>query len=249
MAGGNGRAGSAPAALAQIRGVFFDLGGTLIDDHDFLPWSEIARRFYLDFDADDLAHAYEEVERETDTEPPVTRVEFWCRTLARASGRDVSATTAEKFIAAVPPSSVPARVYSDVRRCLNELQEDGKLLGVISNASSEASARSLLDRGGILPYFSTVVSSGTEGVSKPSPDLFHRALERARISPSESFYVGNLAFTDAAAARRAGMHSVWLHRGGVAFNWDPPEVTSLLEVPNWVRRLEGRPERYPRRRA
>lgn len=233
----------------HIRAVFFDLGGTLIDERDYLPWSELARRFYFDFDADDLAHAFEEVESETDAEPPVSAEEFWRRTLARASGKEVSLTTAGKYLAELRRTELPARVYSDVRRCLDELKEDHRSLGVISNSSSEASARRLLDRGGILSYFSTVTSSGTEGVGKPSPEIFRRALARANVRAEESFYVGNLAFTDAVAARRAGLHSVWLHRRGTAFNVDPPEVTSLLEVPNWLRRLEGRKELYPRRRA
>jgi HAD superfamily hydrolase (TIGR01549 family) len=237
------------ASPVQIRAVFFDLGGTLIDERDYLGWSELARRFYLDLDPDELTHAFEEVEAETDTEPAVGAEEFWQRTLARASGRDVSRTTAEKFVAELRRSEVRVRVFSDVRRCLDELKEEGRSLGVISNSSSEAGVRRLLDRGGILPYFSTVTSSGTEGVAKPSPAIFARAVERAKVPPGEAFYVGNLAFTDALAARRAGLQSVWLHRRGTAFNVDPPEVTSLLEVPNWVRRLEGRKELYPRRRA
>ena len=232
-----------------VRAVFFDLGGTLIDERDYLGWSELARRYFLDFDADELAHAFDEVEVETDVEPPVGAAEVWRRTLARASGRDVSGTTAERFLADLRQGERPVRVYSDVRRCLDELAEDGRALGIISNSTSEASVRRLLDRGGILSYFSTVTSSGTEGFAKPSPEIFARALARAKARAAESFYVGNLAFTDAAAARRAGLSSVWLHRSGTAFNVDPPEVTSLLEVPNWVRSLEGRTELYPRRRA
>ncbi len=237
------------ASPVRLRAVFFDLGGTLIDERDYLAWSDLARRLYFDFDADELAHAFDEVEVETDTDQPVGAAEFWQRTLARASGRDVSATTAEKFLHELRRSERPVRVFSDVRRCLDELQVEGRTLGVISNSSSEASARRLLDRGGILPYFQTVTSSGSEGVAKPSPEMFARALLRAKVPASEAFYVGNLAFTDAIAARRAGIRSVWLHRRGTAFNVDPPEVTSLLEVPSWVRRLEGREGLYPRRRA
>ena len=232
-----------------IRAVFFDLGGTLIDERDYLAWSEVAGGLSLDFDADQLAHAFEEVERETDTDAPVGLAEFWRRTLERASGRVVTPAVAERFLAAIPPSAIPARVFSDVRRCLDELTEEGKVLGVISNSRSESSVREFLVRGNLLQYFSSVTSSGTEGVAKPDPEIFHRALARTHVSASEAFYVGNLAFTDAFAARRAGLHSVWLHRHGTAFNADPPEVTSLLELPNWIRRLEGRPERYPRRRA
>lgn len=238
-----------PGPPAVIRAVFFDLGGTLIDQRDYLHWSEVAAGCGLAFDADALGHAFEEVERETDTEEAVGLTEFWRRTLERASQASVSRETAERFVAALPPSEVPTRLFSDARRCLDELQDEGKRLGIISNSRSEASVRELLRKVRVDHYFSYVTSSGTEGVAKPSKEIFDRALTKARVAAHESFYVGNLAFTDAEAARRAGLFSVWLNRSGTAFNFDPPEVTTLLEVPNWVRRLEGRPELVPRRRA
>ncbi|MGI0140835.1 MAG: HAD family hydrolase [Thermoplasmata archaeon] len=238
-----------PTAL-QIRAVFFDLGGTLIDERDYLAWTDVARRHFLDLDPDALAHAYLETETEVDRAPtPVDLVEFWRRTLTAASSHEVSTATAERFVADVRRGEPPARLFSDVRRCLDELRADHRELGVISNSSSEASVRRLLDRTGVIDFFTTVTSSGTEGVRKPDPEIFRRALARAHVEAGESFYVGNLAHTDAEAARAAGLGSVWLHRYGTGFNLDPPEITSLLEVPNWVRRLEGAVERYPTRRA
>ena len=242
------------APRVEIRAVFFDLGGTLIDYQDYLAWSEVARGLSLGFGPEELAHAFEEVEQETDREEPIaqdrlTQGEFWRRTLARASGVEVSAETAERFLRSLARLEVPSRLYSDVRRCLDELREERRILGVISNSRSERAVREILERARILRYFSSVTSSGSENVAKPSVEIFRRALEKERVRAEHAFYVGNLAFTDAEAARRAGMRSVWLNRKGTAFNFDPPEVTSLLEVPNWIRRLEGRPERYPTRRA
>ncbi len=175
-------------------------------------------------------------------------VEFWRRTLARAAEREVSLSTAQRFVDDVARRETPAHLFSDVRRCLDDLASEHRTLGVISNSRSEASVRRLLDRAGIVDRFATVTSSGTEGVRKPDPEIFRRALARAHARAEESFYVGNLEWTDARAARGAGVASVWLNREGVGYTLDPPEVNSLLEVPNWVRRLEGSPEKYPARR-
>jgi HAD superfamily hydrolase (TIGR01509 family) len=225
-----------------IRAVLFDLGGTLIDERDYNEWTELAGQLHIDFDPDDLAHAFAEVERETDTPLRVGPVEFWRRTLERASGREVSVAVTERFVEEWGKrrdgSARPLRLFSDARRCLELLAAEHREMGVVSNSHSEESVREILARAGILHHFSCVVSSGSEHVSKPDPEIFRRAVRRMGVRPEESLYVGNLAYTDAQAAAAAGLHSVWLHRDGTGFGDDPPEITSLLEVPIVVRLLE-----------
>lgn len=227
----------------RIRAVLFDLGDTLVDEKDFDLWTELARRFYLDLDPDVLRHAYFEVEADADARPhqdgEVGLTDFWQRTLARASEREVPTETARKFISALRESERPVRLYSDVRRCLDILRDERRALGVVSNSTSEATLRRLLDRVGILEYFTRILSSGTEGVEKPNPEIFRRAVQRLNVLPEETVYVGNLAFTDAKAAEAAGLHGLWLHREGFGYGEDPPEITSLLEVPTVIRRLEN----------
>ncbi|MEM0128548.1 MAG: HAD family hydrolase [Thermoplasmata archaeon] len=234
---------------ARIRFVFFDLGGTLVDECDYLGWADLAARLSIPVDPDDLAHHFRDVEREDDAAGrPSGDAAFWREVLARAGGRPVTPTQAERFVAEWQRLRSPPRLFSDVVRCLDDLEEDGRTLGVVTNSQSEPAVRRTLDQVGLIDRFATVTSSGTEGIAKPDPRLFARALERAGASPAASFHVGHLEYTDARAARAAGIPSVWLHRDGTGFSLDPPEVTSLLEVPPWIRRLEGTPERYPARR-
>jgi putative hydrolase of the HAD superfamily len=235
----------------RIRAVLFDLGGTLIDERDFAGWAEMARGVYLDLAPDDFAHAYGEVEDLLDREPLAIRgqpavVERWRRVLSLASGGEVAPETAARFVAArALDRDHPVALYSDARRCLDRLASERRRLAVVSNSTSEASVRRILDRVGILGYFEKVVSSGSEGVAKPDPEIFRRALERLKVLPEEALYVGNLLRTDAVAAREAGMHSVWLHRDGTGLGEDPPEIISLLELPLLVRQLETAPARAP----
>ena len=236
----------------RVRAVLFDLGDTLIDEKDFDSWTEIARRFYLDLDPDTLRHAYFEVLDDVDARPhPAGReaglIDFWRRTLSRAAGKELDDATARKFVAAVHEVERPVRLYSDTRRCLDVLKAEHRALGIVSNSSSEASVRRILDRVGILEYFAPILSSGTEGVEKPDPEIFRRAVRRLELAPEEVVYVGNLAHTDARAATAAGLVGVWLNREGFGYGEDPPEITSLLEVPTFVRQLEngGRTPRRP----
>jgi putative hydrolase of the HAD superfamily len=238
------------AGRTRIEAVLFDLGGTLVDERDFAGWAELARSVLLDLTPDDLAHAYAEVEEEIDRDPGSTRepserlVErYWSRILTVASGRPVGPETAARFVEARRRSDGehPMPVYSDVRRCLDRLGAQHRRLGVVSNATSEARVRRILDQAGIVGYFEKVVASGTEGVRKPDPEIFRRALRRMGLAPDRALYVGNLRRTDALGARAAGLHSVWLHRDGTGLGDDPPEITSLLEVPLVVRQLEAAP--------
>jgi len=227
----------------RVRAVLFDLGDTLVDAKDFDGWAELARRCYLDLDPDTLRHAYFEVESLVDARPhPEGReaglVDFWRRTLSRAAEKEVGDAPTRKFLAALRETEPMVHLYSDTRRCLDILRAERRALGVVSNSTSEASVRRLLDRVGILDYFGRILSSGTEGVEKPSPEIFLRAVRRLEVAPGEAVYVGNLEHTDARAANAAGLHGIWLNREGFGYGEDPPEITSLLEVPTLVRRIE-----------
>lgn len=233
------------SASPRIRAVLFDLGDTLVDLRDFEGWCEVARRYYLELDPDALTHSFLEVERELDLEPvhhsrEERLLEFWQRTLSRAAQKEVGREVVAKFCADVHGPELSVHLFSDTRRCLDQLAAEHRLLGVISNSTSEARVRTILDRAGILDYFGRVVSSGTEGVEKPDPEIFRRAVARLQVPPEQAVYVGNLAQTDAKAASAAGLHGLWLNRYGFGYGEDPPEITSLLEVPLWVARLEGR---------
>jgi FMN phosphatase YigB (HAD superfamily) len=212
--------------------VFFDVGGTLLDTRELDRWCDAATRLGIPLDPDHVAHAYEEVKRTTDVPSPrVTFEEFWRQVLEQGSGATVTLGIAERFVREIHDGREELPLFSDARRCLDEIYALGLRCGIISNSRSEATLRGLLGRAGILRGLDPILSSGTEGVEKPSAELFRRAAERARVPPERAFYVGDLAYTDAKAAAAAGFHSAWLNREGTGFGDDPPELTSLTELP------------------
>lgn len=223
--------------------MLFDLGGTLVDDRDFGGFADLARRVQLEIEPDTLAHAFLEVERAFDVGPPPGDREarilaFWRETLSHAAERPVPEEVVRRFRALDAGSRRPYPVYSDVRRCLDALHRQGRRLGVVSNATSEAEVRRILDTAGILDRFARVTASGSESVSKPNPAIFLRTVERLGVTPAEALHVGNLEHADARAARAAGLHALWLNRFGTGLGLDPPEITSLLEVAPWIHRVE-----------
>ena len=219
--------------------MFLDVGGTLLDERDYPLWVELGRDLGIVLDESHLAHAYLEVERAGDTATPPPHEERWRSVLSKASGTEVTPAIAEEFYRRLRDRPETPRLFSDARRCLVQLRAEDRRLGVISNSRSEDHLRALLARAGIADFFEVIVSSGTEGFAKPDPRLFARALARMQVAASDSFYVGDLPYRDAKAARAAGIDSVWLNREGTGFGDDPPEITSLTELPFYLRSLEG----------
>jgi HAD superfamily hydrolase (TIGR01509 family) len=229
-----------PAANGnRIRAVLFDLGGTLVDMRDFLALEEFANRAGLTVDADTLAHWTSEMRDENDRLGETWSLEqFWRKVLEGAVGGPVPAPQWDAFYRAATTHQFPAHLFSDARICLDELSENNLKLGVVTNHVSEQSAREVLARAGVLGYFETVVASGTERVAKPDARIFHRGVERLDVLPSEALYVGDKPHTDVRAAEKAGLHGLWLHRDGTGYGEDPPEITSLAEVPIWITQFE-----------
>ncbi|HEV2448872.1 MAG TPA: HAD family hydrolase [Thermoplasmata archaeon] len=229
------------SSSSPLRAVFFDLGGTLIDERNPEAWVECASASGIEVEPDGLMHAFGEVEGENDAVGNSWGAEkFWGRVLDRASGREVDTHRVRGFVACIRERGSAVHLFSDVRRCLQSVKKSGYRLGIISNSQSEAWVRAVLSKVRILNYFEAVISSGTEGVAKPDAEIFHRGLSRLGIRAPEAYHVGNLAHVDAKAAMAAGLHAVWLHRDGTGFGEDPPEITSLSELPGELAALRPR---------
>lgn len=77
-----------------------------------------------------------------------------------------------------------------------------------------------LERLGLATLVDTIVISESEGVKKPDPVIFQRALERLEVSPAEAVYVGDHPVADVQGSVAAGLSAVWRRTP----TWAPPEV-------------------------
>jgi putative hydrolase of the HAD superfamily len=97
---------------------------------------------------------------------------------------------------------MPEELPAALARGLNA----GLRYGIVSN--SEGRLSELLERVGILPFFEQVVDSALEGVRKPDPEIFKRALSRMHASAAEAMYAGDIPNVDVDGARAAGLDAV-----------------------------------------
>lgn len=101
-------------------------------------------------------------------------------------------------------------VFDDVVPALTSLRRSGAKLAIVSNWDS--SLPDLLARLGLAAWFDAIVVSSLEGMEKPAPELFLRAVRRLGGRPSQALHVGDVPELDEAGAQAAGIASVIVDR-------------------------------------
>jgi putative hydrolase of the HAD superfamily len=104
------------------------------------------------------------------------------------------------------------RVPEGLPDALGRARALGLRLGVVSN--SEGRLVQLLERVGLASYFEVVLDSQIEGVQKPDPEIFRRALQRMGVSAARALYAGDIPEIDVLGARAAGMPGVLIDAAG-----------------------------------
>ncbi|MBI1894657.1 MAG: HAD family hydrolase [Candidatus Rokubacteria bacterium] len=86
-------------------------------------------------------------------------------------------------------------------------------LAVVSNFDYTPTAHRVLERAGLLSFFEAVVISDRVGWRKPSPIIFHEALNRLSLDPADALFVGDRPEIDVLGAKRVGMDVAWVNPG------------------------------------
>ena len=118
-------------------------------------------------------------------------------------------------------------VYSEVEEVLDHFRRQGIRMGVISNWPPTLEAT--LEAADLRRYFEVVVVSGVEGYAKPHPKIFEAALERLKVNPASTLFVGDHVIDDIQGATAAEMPSVLIDREG-ATPGHPNSIRSLREL-------------------
>lgn len=106
-------------------------------------------------------------------------------------------------------------LHPEIIPMLETLQEQGILVGLISNCYSEEAK---VIRGSVLfPYFDAVYLSCEQGVRKPDTEIFRRCMDELQVKPEECIYVGDGGSRELETAAGLGMHTVqavWYFKEG-----------------------------------
>jgi putative hydrolase of the HAD superfamily len=193
--------------VTAVRAVLFDLGGVLTDSpmDSFAAYeasaglpSGLIRRVNA---TDPDTNAWARFER---GELDVAGFTAAFEAEARAAGHRVDA--ARVLEALQHPALRPAMVEA-VRR----LRSAGVPLGLLSNNVRPMERTGAL--GDLLALFDAVVESSVEGVRKPEPEIYRRALDRLSSSVGTALAPGECAYLDDLGvnlkpARALGLHTI-----------------------------------------
>lgn len=206
-----------------IKGVLFDLYGTLIDIETDEYLDEIYRGIahFLTYEGIHL-HRWEvsssywqilkQQKAESNEKYPEIDVEAIWSSFLKEHGMDSSHE--RKRISLILShlhrgiSRNRLQLYPEVVRVLDELRASYHL-GIVSDAQP-CFALAEIQAVGLHEYFDPVVISGDHKYRKPDPRLFEKALEHMKLKPAQVIYVGNDMYRDIHGANRAGMKTIYV---------------------------------------
>jgi putative hydrolase of the HAD superfamily len=218
----------------QLRLLLLDVGNTIafLDVHEV---AAIVRREGHAADGDVLARVEGRAKRRYEElmARGVSHEEGWglyLRTLLEEGGLDPA--TARSMIAPLRRThddfNLWRRVPPDLPSALDRVR--GQLrVAIVSN--SEGKLPDLLARVGLAHHFETIVDSHHEGVRKPDPEIFRRALRRLGCAPEETIYLGDIPGVDVAGANAAGIRAVLVDPHGF---YPAHEGQRVRSVGEWI---------------
>jgi len=100
--------------------------------------------------------------------------------------------------------------YPDVSGALDELAARGFTIAACSNGT-ESAVRGLLDRAGVLPYFSKIVSVDPLRTFKPDPAVYEHLVAELRAQKEMVWLISSNPF-DVIGAKACGLRTAWVQR-------------------------------------
>ncbi|MGN0650113.1 MAG: HAD family hydrolase [Oscillospiraceae bacterium] len=172
--------------MDSIKWIFFDLGSTIVDETDAY--------YYRHLNAVRGSNiSYEQFIAEV--------IELQKQNLK------ADVMVIERYgLPRTPWRSDLEKLYPDADDTVKTLYKRGYKLGVIANQKLGSLRR--LEAWGIAEYFDVIAASAEEGVAKPDPQIFLRALERAGCPAENAVMVGDRIDNDIVPAKRLGMKTV-----------------------------------------
>ncbi|KYF71630.1 HAD family hydrolase [Sorangium cellulosum] len=202
--------------MASIRGVIFDVDGTLIDSND------AHARAWVDA-LEEFGHKvqFEEVRRRIGMGGDKLLPEVTGISKDSPEGEKINARCSEIFMEQLLPG---LRAFAGTKELLEELHRRGLKIVIASSAQKEK-LRELLKLTGAHGVIESATSSSDAEKSKPDPDIVEAALHKLGLPPGEVVMIGDTPY-DVEAAARAGLRTIGFRSGG----WTDSGLTGAIAI-------------------
>ena len=188
----------------MLKAILFDIDGTLVDSNDFhiLAWAEAFKQFGHEFR---LAEIHEQVGKGGDNLVPAMLPD-----IGEEETEQLKEAHGELFKQHYFKRLKPFPGAVDL---LCRCREAGYTVVLASSASGTELDHHLDDVLGVRDLVDGWTSADDVGHSKPCPDIFVTAAQKAGVEPDEALVIGDTPF-DIQAASDAGIRTVAVRSGG-----------------------------------
>jgi HAD superfamily hydrolase (TIGR01549 family) len=231
----------------MIKAVLFDFYNTLATHHPPREeaWVNACRELGIEikakalFDslpAADMHWRNEDSRSPIDKRPLEEKINFYTEyatMILQGAGIEISRDTALQLLAKIRGHKWEFKVYDDTLPTLKELKNRGLIIGLVSNVVQDMEPT--YTELGIQPYLDFKVTSSEVGCDKPRPEIFMAALDKAKVKPEESIFIGDQYHLDIVGARGVGIKAVLIDRNDYSPEiTDCPRIHSLTEIMEYI---------------
>jgi HAD superfamily hydrolase (TIGR01549 family) len=100
--------------------------------------------------------------------------------------------------------------------------------GIVSNFDHAATVYRVLERQGVRDLFEEILISAEVGWRKPRREIFQAALDRMRLDPADTLFIGDRQEIDVVGAKQIGMAAAWLNPEDQPVRQDLPEPDHVI---------------------
>lgn len=188
----------------MFRAVIFDVDGTLVDSNELHidAWDEVFRHFGKEFSR---AKLHKHVGKGGDQYVPAFLNEAETREFGAEAEKMHGDIFKRKYLNRVRP-------FPKVRELLQRIRDDGKRIALASS-SSDDEIKHYIELANLRDVVDAFTTKSDVQHSKPSPDVFARALRLLDVAAADAVVVGDTPF-DIQAAKKIQLATIALRSGG-----------------------------------
>jgi putative hydrolase of the HAD superfamily len=232
--------------MRKYDAVFFDAANTLLYPFPSVGdiYAEVASRYGVTTTGTEVQRAFRQVWGKMQTLAQQDPVRYG---VGEADGRRFwQALVHEVFAQIALPEAFDAffdelywlfaqptvwRLFPECREVLQRLQQQGYIVGVISNW--DIRLLHILQGLDLMQYFQHVSISAVVGWEKPHTEIFQHATTAVAVAPERALHIGDNLQADVQGALQAGLQPLWLQREGMA-TAEYPVIRDLYGVLAWL---------------
>jgi HAD superfamily hydrolase (TIGR01509 family) len=230
--------------MMYIHVAFFDLGGTLVEIKEEL-YEDFAHHISSSFGFPCTGRELQWVQTKRQEQRYLESF-YWSVLRDRLGIPDPkSRLTSQLAEMSMTPKSFTC--FPDVSNTLEQLDQAGIRLGLISNAFP--SARGILEHLNLTRWFEWTILSYEKKTSKPDCGIYRDALKSADAQAEEVLFVDDRPEFVRGAERVGFRYAILIDRDHQPGEWKGSSIHSLKEVDSFVAPFASQVDRYPSRDA